>query len=95
MKRVTIIQLETCNLFSIENAFQSIGVDVQITTSPDEVADAEYLILPGVGSFQHCVKDMHRKGLFDVTKDFILKGRKFLGVCVGMQMMMEKRHRRW
>ena len=86
---VTIIDYGIGNLRSIEKAFEHTGVRVLRTDSPEAVAAAEHLVLPGVGAFGACIAEVRRRGLVTPIRDAIDRGVPFLGVCVGMQMLFE------
>ena len=66
------------------------GGDVRMEQSPEGVAKADAVVLPGVGAFDDCVNAMQRQGLFLAAKDFIETGKPFLGICVGYQALFEK-----
>ena len=66
------------------------GGDVRMEQSPEGVAKADAVVLPGVGAFDDCVNAMQRQELFAAAKDFIETGKPFLGICVGYQALFEK-----
>src|SRR5207247_2316377 len=61
-----------------------------VTAEESVVSRADALVLPGVGAFSHCMRGLAGVGLTDATKDFILSGRPFLGICVGLQMLFDE-----
>ena len=85
----TIIDYGIGNLRSIEKAFEAVGASVHRTDRPDEIADAERLVLPGVGAFRACIDEIRRRDLEGVIHEAIDRGTPFLGVCVGMQLLFE------
>jgi len=87
---IAVIDYGAGNLGSVFKALKYIGADVQVTDSPDVVADADALVLPGVGAFTHCMNGLLHVGLAESTKDFIRSGRPFLGICVGLQMLFDE-----
>jgi glutamine amidotransferase len=86
---VTIIDYGIGNLRSIEKAFEHEGIDVLRTDDPTAVAEADYLVLPGVGAFGACMQEVIDRGLVDPIKETVANGVPFLGVCVGMQMLFD------
>lgn len=75
------------NLHSVRKAFEACGGAAGIARGPDEVARAEALVVPGVGSFGDCVENLARAGLKDAIAAFIGSGRPYLGICLGLQIL--------
>ena len=85
---VAIINYGLGNIESIKNAFNYIGEDVAIISSPKEVLSSDVLILPGVGSFSTGVDLLKSKGLDKAIHEAVAsKGAKILGICLGMQLL--------
>ena len=89
-----LIDYESGNLHSAEKAFQRMAVEagageVIVTSNPDDVLRADRIVLPGDGAFPACKAALFdHSGLFEATREMVMdKGRPFLGICVGMQMM--------
>lgn len=89
---VTIIDYGIGNLRSIEKAFETVGVRVNRTDDPDDVATADRLVLPGVGAFRACIDEIRTRDLEAPILDAIDEGTPFLGVCVGMQLLFDTGH---
>jgi len=87
--RVTIIDYGMGNLFSVGRAFEHAGVSVIVASSPEQIAQAESVVLPGVGSFADGMAGLEQRGLVESILAFCQTGRPFLGICLGMQMMLE------
>jgi glutamine amidotransferase len=94
-----LIDYESGNLHSAEKAFQRMAREtgageVIVTSSPEDVARADRIVLPGDGAFPACRRALvARTGLFDAMVEAVeLKGRPFLGICVGMQLMATTGH---
>lgn len=87
---VTIIDYGIGNLRSIEKAFEAVGAGVVRTDDPELIAQAERVVLPGVGAFGACAGEIRRRGLEGPIHDAIRAGKPFLGVCVGMQLLFEE-----
>lgn len=87
---ITIIDYGIGNLRSIEKAFQAVGASVLRTDDPDEIAEAEHLVLPGVGAFGACIREIRSREVEEAMRDVIDRGVPFLGVCVGMQLLFDE-----
>jgi glutamine amidotransferase len=88
MKKVTIIDYGMSNLLSISRAFEKVGALVNLTENPDEIAKAGMLILPGVGAFYDGMHELTKRNIPEAIRTFIKTGKPFLGICLGMQMML-------
>ena len=97
---IAIIDYGYGNLHSAENAFRKIitdtalPMDVSITDDPDVVANADKVVLPGQGAFGACMNALagHADLLDALTETVLHKGRPFLGICVGMQLLASRGH---
>jgi glutamine amidotransferase len=87
---VAILDYESGNLHSVARAVARVGGEPLVTGEPREVASADGLVVPGVGHFGHCVREIRRRGLDTVIRDFAASGRHVVGVCVGMQVLFER-----
>lgn len=86
--KVTIIDYGMGNLFSVQRAIEVSGTtDVTLGTTPEDVATADRLILPGVGAFKDGMQGLRAAGLIDPIKAYAASGRPLLGVCLGAQML--------
>lgn len=89
---LALIDIESGNLHSVENALRAAGAtDIVITADPDVVARADRIVLPGVGAFGACAVNLRRvDGLEEALRTAALdRARPFLGVCVGMQLLAD------
>ncbi|MBQ2422536.1 MAG: imidazole glycerol phosphate synthase subunit HisH [Clostridia bacterium] len=87
---IAIIDYGVGNLFSLTSSFKKIGIDVVATADKEVIKSAEKLILPGVGAFADAVKKLRDSGLDKVIIDEAKKGKKIMGICLGMQLLFEK-----
>ena len=87
---IALLDYGSGNLRSVHKALLKVGAEVQIAQRPSELADARAAVLPGVGAFDDCIHALERQELFQATRQFILSGRPFLGICVGYQALFEK-----
>lgn len=86
---VTVIDYGIGNLFSVCHALTKAGAEVQLTESPDAIRRAERVVLPGVGAISEGMDGLRRRGLITPIQDFVASDRPFLGICLGMQMMLD------
>ena len=86
---IAVVDYGIGNLRSAEKALQHLGADARLTTRASEIADADGVVLPGVGNFGACMHALRESGLEGVTIDAARDGRPFLGICVGMQMLFD------
>ncbi|MBX3458744.1 MAG: imidazole glycerol phosphate synthase subunit HisH [Planctomycetes bacterium] len=89
MARVTIVDSGICNLGSIGRALERAGGAVTVAARVSDVALAERLVLPGVGSFPAGMNSLHERGLVEAIRDFAASGKPLLGICLGMQLLFE------
>jgi glutamine amidotransferase len=88
-----IVDYNSGNLRSAEKSFQRMaaevdGGDIIVTSDPDAVRRADRIVLPGVGAFADCRRELGAiDGLFGAIEEKVKAGNPFLGICVGMQMM--------
>ena len=86
---IAIIDYGAGNLFSVQNALNFLGIENKVTKDPEEIRNADKLILPGVGAFPDAMKMLINAGLVDVIKEQV-KTKPLMGICLGMQMLFEK-----
>ncbi len=86
---VTIIDYGSGNLRSVQKAFERLGAQTQITDSPQVVAEAKRLVLPGVGSFGDAMQQLHARELVQPILSHLRADRPFFGICMGLQLLFE------
>jgi len=86
---VSIIDCGIGNLLSVKNWLSYVGVVGKVVKESEDVRNAETLILPGVGAFCGGMDGIKKNQLIEPIKEFIKTGRPLLGICLGMQMLME------
>lgn len=80
------------NLRSVQKAFEKVGVPALITSDPQQVAEAERIVLPGVGAFADCMEKFTAARFREPVLEHIKRDKPFLGICVGMQMLFTTGH---
>ena len=86
---VAVLDYGIGNLRSAQKALERVGADARLTADHALVADADAVVLPGVGAFGACMDALRASGLADVAHEASTGPRPFLGICVGMQMLYE------
>ena len=86
---ITIVDYGMGNLRSVQKAFEKLGHAAEITTSPQAIANATRLVLPGVGAFRDAIHELRRLDLAQPIIDFTQSDRPFLGICLGLQLLFE------
>jgi len=84
---ITIVDFGAGNLRSVQKAFELFSKDVRVTSDPKAIPSSDRLVLPGVGAFGDCMKNIESLKLKEPILKFIATGRPFLGICVGMQLL--------
>ena len=84
---IILIDYGVGNLFSVAKAAAFVGGDVKISNSADDLKRAEKIILPGVGAFGDCMKNLESTGLIPAIKREVSSGKPLLGICVGLQIL--------
>ncbi len=84
---IAIIDYGMGNLRSVQKGFEKIGAEAIVTADPQVVLQADKVVLPGVGAFRDCMRNLEQAGFVEPILKIIGEGRPFLGICVGMQLL--------
>lgn len=87
---IAVIDYGVGNLFSLCRSLEAIGQEPVVTGDPAVLAQADRLILPGVGAFADAAEKLRQTGLDDVLRAEVQKGKPILGICLGMQLLFEE-----
>ena len=87
---IAIIDYGMGNLRSVQKAFEFLGFNAVITDRKRDLIDASHIVLPGVGAFADAAACLKESGMQDTMMSEIGKGKPFLGICLGMQLMFDK-----
>jgi glutamine amidotransferase len=85
----TIIDYGMGNLRSVQKAFERIGEAAIVSSEPGIIAASERVVLPGVGAFRDAIAALRHHDLVSVIRDHIAADRPFLGICLGLQLLMD------
>ena len=89
-RRVVVLDYGSGNLRSAERALERAGADVSVTPDLDAAAEADGLVVPGVGAFAAVMAGIDKLGAQDVIDARVADGRPVLGICVGMQVLFDR-----
>src|SRR5438046_428849 len=87
MTSIIIVDYGMANLRSVQKAFEKVGHAAIITSDPNRVAEADRLVLPGVGAFRDAIARLRETDLATPIIDHINAGKPFLGICLGLQLL--------
>src|SRR5512147_227872 len=86
---IALIDYGISNLRSVQKAFEHLNTEVTLIDTPDRLAQADRLILPGVGAFPAGMKGLQARGLIEPIKQAARDGKPLIGICLGMQLLFE------
>ena len=84
---IAIVDYGMGNLRSVQKGFERMGREAVVTRDPKTILDAGKVVLPGVGAFPDCMRNLEEYGLIDAVKQSISSGKPFLGICLGLQLL--------
>jgi len=87
---IALINYGAGNVRSVHKALEAVGAEVQLATDPAPLADAEKVVMPGVGAFGDCMSGLRRAGFVDALNQIVEQGIPLLGICVGLQVLFEE-----
>ena len=84
---IAVVDYGMGNLRSVSKALEKLGAEVSVTSDPENLRKADKVVLPGVGAFGDAVCELRKRNLIKPIKDSVEKGKPFLGVCLGLQLL--------
>lgn len=87
---IAIVDYGMGNLKSVEKGFKKVGIAAVVTSNPRDVDNAEAVVLPGVGAFRDCIRNLSDLSLTEAVITSINKGKPFLGICLGLQVLFSE-----
>jgi len=89
-RALAVVDYGMGNLRSVQKAFERLGHPAEVTRDPDVVREAPGVVLPGVGAFGACMRNLEAYGLADPVRDVLAAAHPFLGICLGMQLLFDE-----
>lgn len=89
---IGIIDYGVGNLYSLSSSLKHLKIETVITRDPQEIKEADKIILPGVGAFEDAAFKLREAGLEDILLEEVRRGKPLLGICLGMQLLFEESH---
>ncbi len=86
---MVVVDYESGNLRSVSRALENFSVEPLVTGDPQDLADAGALVLPGVGSGPAAMTALRQRGWVEPLREFADSGRPFLGICLGLQLLLD------
>ncbi len=90
MAKIAIVNYGMGNLRSVQKGFEKVGASADITDDPNQLAEADKIVLPGVGAFRDAMARLREAGLDVPICEHVKSGKLFLGICLGMQLIFSK-----
>ena len=87
---IAVIDYGVGNLFSLISSLKAVGADAVVTSDAEIIKKADKILLPGVGAFEDAILKLRKTGLDKVISEEVARGKKILGICLGMQMLFER-----
>jgi len=88
--KIAVIDYDIGNVKSIINAFKKYDIETILTKEKKVILEANGIVLPGVGAFAHGMENLKKYGLIDILNEYVKTNKPFLGICLGMQMLLEE-----
>jgi glutamine amidotransferase len=92
MQRIVIVDYGMANLRSVQKAFETFGHAATISGDPNRVAEADKVVLPGVGAFRDAIARLRQTDLASPICDHVRAGKPFFGICLGLQLLFTTSH---
>ena len=87
--RIAIIDYKAGNLRSVQKALEECGATAHITADAEDIIAADGVVFPGQGACDASMLSIRERGLFEIIRHSIDSGKPFLGVCLGLQLLLE------
>lgn len=85
---IAVVDYGMGNLRSVCHAFERIGAEARVAKRPEDLREAERIVLPGVGAFGVCMSNLRASGLIEPLREEVFeRGKPFLGICLGLQVL--------
>ena len=88
--QIAIVDYQAGNLRSVQKALEKFGVEAKITSQADDILQADGVVFPGQGACDSSMREIRKRSLVEPIKQSIASGKPFLGVCLGLQLLLEE-----
>ena len=88
--RITVIDYQAGNVRSVEKALEKSGALVKVSGNAADVEDSDAVVFPGQGSCDSSMVNLRNQGLDKILVEWINSGKPFMGVCLGLQLLLQK-----
>ena len=92
MQTIVIVDYGMANLRSVQKAFEKLGHPAAVSGDPNSVAEADKVVLPGVGAFRDAIARLNETGLAGPIRDHLRAGKPFFGICLGLELLFTRSH---
>jgi imidazole glycerol-phosphate synthase subunit HisH len=92
VQKIVIVDYGMANLRSVQKAFEKFGFAAEISADPNRVAEADKVVLPGVGAFRDAIARLREAGFVPPLVEHVRGGKPFLGICLGLQLLFTTSH---
>jgi len=89
-KKIAVLDYDIGNVRSVIKALEYVGADPVLTDNPAIILNSAGLVVPGVSAFGACIEKLQQKNLFEFLKEYLSSGRKYLGICLGYQILFDE-----
>ena len=86
---IAIVDYQAGNVSSVQKAIAASGGNAEISSEPDDISNADALVFPGQGACDSSMRELNQRNLVEPIKDFIKSGKPFLGICLGLQLLLD------
>ena len=90
MSKIGLIDYGMGNIHSVKKAIENLEEEVLLIKSKLQISSCKALIIPGQGAFDPAIENLHKTGLIDEIKKWIISGKSFMGICLGLQILFEE-----
>ena len=90
MSKIGLIDYGMGNIHSVKKAIENLDEEVLLIQNKFQISSCKALIIPGQGAFDPAIKNLHKTGLIDEIKKWIISGKSFMGICLGLQILFEE-----
>ena len=87
--RISIVDYQAGNVRSVQKALERFGAEARITGDPEAIADSDGVVFPGQGACDASMRQLRDRGLVGPIMEYVASGKPFLGVCLGLQLLLE------